>query len=416
MSTHRRSHVNLIPAIRPRLIPSLIDSNRLKLLRVILSVSFLAGILLSHELWYPSARSFPRSPILFALPDSTVVLVERLLGAIFMAALMLTTFVRRSKIFSVIAIASACLLIVFDQMRLQPWVYQYLLVLTVIALHDGKQNANASSNHALGQLQLLVASLYIWSGVQKLNLSFSVEILPEFVAPVQSVLNFLHLPLVALGLIMALAEALIGFGLLFPRSRSVSVWLAVAMHMLILGLLITRGYNSVVWPWNAALMFIVIAVFWRSTESAWPTLTHWKSGKIRSRLAQSLTVAAALLPILSFWGWWDMSLSGALYSGNTEVAVVFIDQETYERLPRAAQLQVLKTTRDSKQFLPLFEWSMAELNVPPYPETRVFRQVARQVCKLTKAKSEVELVVKARPAILDGSYRVTQTTCAELER
>jgi len=122
-----------------------------------------------------------------------------------------------------------------------------------------------------------------------------------------------------------------------------------------------------------------------------------------------------LLPILSFWGWWDMSLSGALYSGNTEVAVVFINQETYERLPQTAQRQVFRTRRHSRQVLPLFEWSMAELNVPPYPETRVFRYVARQVCKLTKDKSEVELVVKERPAILDGSYRVTQTTCAQLE-
>src|SRR6185503_18601472 len=169
---------------------------------------------------------------------------------------------------------------------------------------------NTTSNQALCHLQLLVASLYIWSGLQKLNFSFSHELLPELIAPFQNVLNFIHLPMVALALVMALAEAAIGFGLLFPRTRNVSVWLAIAMHLVILGLLIARGYNSVVWAWNAALILIVMVVFWRNKESSWQTLTHWSSGSISFRVAQALVVAASLLPILSFWGWWDMSLSG----------------------------------------------------------------------------------------------------------
>ena len=91
-----------------------------------------------------------------------------------------------------------------------------------------------------------------------------------------------------------------------------------------------------------------------------------------------------------------------------------MDQETYERLPEIARRQVFKT-KGGEQMLPLFEWSMAELNVPPYPELRVYKQVSREICKFAKDKSQVQLIVKDRPAILDGTYKVIRLNCSQLE-
>jgi hypothetical protein len=58
---------------------------------------------------------------------------------------------------------------------------------------------------------------------------------------------------------------------------------------------------------------------------------------------------------------------------------------------------------------------MTELNVPPYPELRVYKQVTREICKLAKDKNLVQLIVKERPAILDGSYNVIRLKCSQLE-
>ena len=110
-----------------------------------------------------------------------------------------------------------------------------------------------------------------------------------------------------------------------------------------------------------------------------------------------------------------MCLSGALYSGNTAVAVVRIDEAAYKKLPQMAQRQVFRTKSGGMQVLPLLEWSMADLNVPPYPEPRIFRQLTNHVCKLTEGDNEVELVMKERPKILDGAYQVTRVSCAELD-
>lgn len=107
-------------------------------------------------------------------------------------------------------------------------------------------------------------------------------------------------------------------------------------------------------------------------------------------------------------------LSVALYSGNTPVAVVRINEVVFEKLPLKAGQSVFHTN-NGELILPLFEWAMADLSVPAYPEPRVFRQAARRVCELTENKHSVELIIKERPAIFDGRYEVTRIDCARLE-
>jgi len=395
--------------------PTLPEFNRLKILRYLLSAGLLAGMLLSRELWFPSHRSFPRVPFLFALPDAVAVPVERSLCIILIVALIAAPVVRRANIVSAIAIAALGLLIFFDAMRLQPWVYQYLLLLSVLALHREHTKDEQTPQYTLGQSQIVVAALYIWSGLQKLNFSFSHEVLPKVLEPLQGVLSGVHPPLVATGVGVALVETFIGCGLLFRRTRELCVWLAVATHALILGLLITGRYNSVVWAWNAALPLIVVTLFWRRESAPWRTLRDWSATNRLTRVAHAGVIVSALAPALSFWGWWDMSLSGALYSGNTAVAVVRIGDAAYKKLPQTAQRQVFRTKNSGMQVLPFFEWSMAELNVPPYSEPRVFKFLTRHVCKLTAGDTDVELVMKGRPTILDGSYQVTRVSCAQLD-
>jgi hypothetical protein len=128
---------------------------------------------------------------------------------------------------------------------------------------------------------------------------------------------------------------------------------------------------------------------------------------------RALALVCAVLPLLSFWGGWEMNLSGALYAGNKAVAVVRIDRPIYERLPEAARRHVFET-KGGELMLPVFEWAMADLNVPPYPEPRAYKQIAREICGLTEDGGQVELIVKGRPAILDGSYTVSRMSCTEL--
>lgn len=376
----------------------------------------MAGVVFSHELWFPVARTFPRAPFLFDLPENRVLPIERLLGAVLIASLAAVVFIRL-RIFLDAALAAGALLIFFDQTRMQPWVYQYLLMLSVFALRSPQTNeSDSGANQTLGLLQILIAGLYVWSGVQKMNYTFARETLPFLLAPLENLFPAIESAFAFLGIAAAIFESLVGIGLLFRRTRNAAVIAAILTHVVILSLLMARNYNGIVWIWNAALIAAVFIAFWRSDVSVWRAFAESVSGGWRKRATKTMVAASVLLPALSFFGWWDMYLSGALYSGGTETAVISVNKEVIEKLPPKAARVVFQTNNGSLAVLPLFEWAMAEMNVPVYPERRVFKQTAREVCRLANDKNEIELIIKERPAILDGSYRITRMRCAEIEK
>ncbi|CAN5617679.1 hypothetical protein BH20ACI4_BH20ACI4_23740 [soil metagenome] len=381
------------------------NPNRLQFLQIIVCVGLLVGIFFSFELWFPITRTFPRVPLFFEVP----ILFDQILTIILIVSLISLIFFQKLKIFLMTAIVSLILLIIFDQMRLQPWVYQYLLLLVIFALTDDEPH----SNQMLGLAQIVIAGLYFWSGVQKLNFTFAYETLPILLAPLQNLFPSIRLPFVFLGISIALLEILIGIGLFFRKTRTPAVYFAAAMHAAILILLIAKNYNSIVWIWNATLILIVVVSFWQSENSIKQTIKtafDWKG-----KFAKSIVAASVLLPVLSFWNLWDMYLSGALYSGNVEIAVIKINEDLFNDLPPKARQVVFQTQNTGDKILPLFEWSIAELNVPVYPENRIFKQITRQVCKSANRKSDVELIIKERPAILDGSYKLTRIDCRQIE-
>src|SRR5207253_2443158 len=124
----------------------------------------------------------------------------------------------------------------------------------------------------------------------------------------------------------------------------------------------------------------------------------------------ALVTVAAVLPVLSFVGCWDSYLSGALYSGNTEQAIVIVTPDVVPRLPA---LIARNTWRESApRFIDLNRWSYDELNVPAYPADRVFREVASEVCR--HYVDEGALRILGRPDTLSGARASTTVPCAEL--
>lgn len=369
------------------------------------------GIIFSHELWFPIYRTFPRSPLIFALPESFVVPFEWIVSSILVISLILTISLPKPKTFLQIIIASILLLFFFDQLHLQPWAYEYLLILTVFYWHDWKSEDDSASNRTIGLVQIIIAGIYIWSGIQKLNFNFSNDILPSLLIPIQNLFPSFQPPFQVLGIIIPLTESLIGLGLLFRKTRNIAVIFALTMHLIILSLLIAKNYNSIVWFWNLTLIFADVFAFWKSDVSLKEIL------KVERFAARKFIVLAAVsLPILNFFGNWDSFLSGAYYSGNVEIPAIRINEEVFEKLPPTAKSAVFQTKTTGEKILPPFEWSIADTNAPVYLEERVFRQITLEICKLATDKTQIELIIRKRPAILDGNYEVKRITCAELER
>jgi uncharacterized membrane protein YphA (DoxX/SURF4 family) len=345
-------------------------------LRWVVIAGLLAGLALSPKLWL-SDRSYPQTPIWSGLPGipppfDRVVYIALLLSLLASAVKPKATWV---------FLGLAAVLVAFDQSRLQPWFYQYCFML--LALSSPAVGGNVC--------RLIICSIYFWSGMQKLNGGFAADAFPWLVEPLKVV------P-VWLGLAVPFLEAGLGIALLYKRTRRPAALFAICMHAAILLAIGPFGHNhnTVVWPWNIAMAASVFLLFWND-DFVWP-----KHGW----LPRAVLVLFAIAPALSFAGLWDHYPSWALYSGNRNEGDFYFSDAVYDKLPDAVQ-DYVTDEGPNRAGLNIGEWSFGELNVPAYPEVRIYRQVLRSLCRY----GDVTLEVQGK-ATLFGGRRKSTFTCA----
>jgi hypothetical protein len=380
-------------------------SSRLRWPGVVVAAALAAGLLLTPRLFLAS-RVYPRAPVLDGWPLLAAPLDLIVLGVL-LAALGGVALAPRPRWWAAAATALALLLAAEDQSRWQPWFFQYVAMLAALAV------ARDASDTVAAWRAVLVG-LYLWSGIQKLNATFMTHLFPWLVEPLTAVLPAgLHRTLLSGWIVVPLMEIAVAMGLLVPRLRNVAVAGAIATHIVVLGLLGPLGHatNAVVWPWNAALAVLSALLFWNAGHAS------VRDVPVPRRLGAhaAAVLLFGLLPALSFAGRWDAYLSGALYSGNVKAAALSVTDAVAARLPEPARRHVARN-RMGANVLDVWEWSMGELAVPSYPEDRVFRAVARDVCRLAGGPADVALVVFGRPGTLTGHREITRRDCAALGR
>jgi hypothetical protein len=194
----------------------------------------------------------------------------------------------------------------------------------------------------------------------------------------------------------------IGIGLLTKKYRTHAIVLALLMLGFVLFTLgpLGHNWNSVVWPWNVAMVLFVLILFWRAEKFSICDVL-W----VRSYPFQKIVlILFVIMPIFSFFNVWDSYLSSTLYSGNTNNAQIFVSDSVKQKLPNEIQRHTTRTG-ENLHALDFFHWSFDELNVPPYPETRVYKDIARDFCKYADTGGDVVLVVNGKPTIFNGDHK-----------
>ena len=387
-----------MPLPDPRCGRPLGDPVRYQLVKAIVASGMLAGMLLSPKLWLTD-RHFPLAPVWDGLPAVPPPWDAGVFGGMLVLLGLAALPLRRCwPLPAFVALAAAWSL--WDQSRWQPWFYQYLVMLAALGFAAGRcPERRAAGLHVC---RLVVAATYIWSGLQKVNVTFATEVYPWFVEPALRLAPPGWAAWAAgQGWAAAGVECALGIGLLAWPLRAAAVPLVVGMHALVLFCLGPWGHdwNTVVWPWNLAMMALDVALFAR-TRGVAPWHIAWPQRFPFARLA---LVLFGVLPALSFCGRWDSYLSAALYSGNTPRARVRVGDPAAAALPP----DVREGCLDGDE-LSLAKWSVAELNVPPYPARRVYRAVARQLAALGDPPGGVTLDVEERPDWLTGRRAVTR--------
>ena len=372
------------------------NSDRALWLQRAITIAFVCGLLLSAPLWF-GLRTYPIAPLVVGVP-ALLVPLDALFFVLAVALLGVLCVSRQSWWVTVGLLGTLGVFIVTDITRLQPWVYQYAAMLGAFAFCTREKSLNVC--------RFIVAATYVWSGVQKLNPQFMQSTFAWLLAP----LGTFSMPHLAIA--VALAETLLGLGLLWGKTRHLSVVLVVVMHLLILLSIgpLGHNWNTIVWPWNIAMMMFVVLLFWKwnsGIQNSEFRIQNWLFNLRSCWYSIAIVLLFGVMPLFSFFGLWDSYLSASLYSGNTDSArIAILDRESV-RLPPSLQ------KRFESPETPLLFWSMDELNVPPYPEARVFRSIFHVLCTYSDNPDALLLYVK-RKWLWTGPQENLLETCPTL--
>jgi len=318
----------------------------------------------------------------------------------------------RPRKFIIIFIILAGILSIFDQSRWQPWFYQYLFMFTALGFYSWSSNDVQKQNTILHTCRFIVASIYFWSGLQKINANFIIDIFPWLADPLiwflpESIKIFPH----SFGVAAPFIEVGIGIGLLTKKYRNISIILAIVMHGLILLSIgpLGHNWNSVVWPWNIAMATFVVTLFLKTDDIPFKKIV-WTDNFAFQKI---VLVLFGAMPLFSFFNLWDSYLSSALYSGNTDRALIYMSDPVRNKLPSKIQ-NYTYTTNSHEIALDISRWSFGELNVPPYPEERVYKTIAKNICTYADSNSDITLVVQKRVGLLNGARKQQIYTCSNL--
>lgn len=342
-----------------------LKENRYQLLHSITVIGLVASIFLSHAAW-STDRTYPLSPLVAGISAPGYVHTGLLLLTILSLVYSLFS-TRLCPLLLTLGTGALSILVLLDITRLQPWVFHYVAILLLFSLAVPR---HYTETRVLDAARIVLAGIYFWSGVQKLNARFFSEIFPWFTEKLWLPFGNTGLSVALfVGLLVPFIEALFALGFLTKRFRTGALVGAACMLVLVLASIGPTGHNwnSSVWPWNIAIFGTAVTLFWGLE-------TTFVAFIIRQRhnvLAWVMGFVFWLLPLGNFVGLTDNYLSWSLYSGKVPEAAILGNQEFLQTIsPTAAD--------DELRFI---RWSMNDLNLVPYPEKRVFISLFDSVCQ-----------------------------------
>lgn len=366
---------------------------KLHLIRIVSCTAFLIGILGSYKLWL-TYRKFPLAPLVEGL--SAPAMVHNLILLVLAACLSFLIFRLNARVILVFFLALV-LALVFDQNRLQPWVYFYSLIL--VFFYHPKNDPDPAQ--VLNAIRIILICMYLWSGLHKLNVSFLSIEFPQLVhdffdSQYPFVLNLSK----KLAILVPLIEILAGILLIFPKRRLLGFILAVCTHLFVLLLLRGIDHNPIVLPWNIALILLGFLVFFKND-----TPIAFSGSK---NLA--LVFLVGVMPLFNLVNAWGDYLSWSLYSAKNKLFYVAIAVKHWEQFKYLEPALISQGDSSKPYIIDVNKWSFHELNVPVNPESRVFRGISKHFCQSDFPENELFFMVYEKPV---NSQNLTRWSCRD---
>ena len=318
------------------------------IIRAICVFWFIARIR-ANKVWLPEYRVYPSIPI-FDFLDGYPLIIQTSLYLISLVTLITIFIYPKKRIPQIILIISVILSSILDTITWQPWEYQYLCILIAIVI-------NRRNPHMIFSIILIIlASIYFYSGLQKFNGAFLHSVWKGLILKKFFSIDNINLLTHYSGLIIAIIESILGLGLIFSKTRMISAYLLIAMHLFILVLLGSiQGFNIVL-PWNILMIVIIHNLFINK-----PANFDYLSLKNFNFI---FVILWCIMPAFSFFGLWDQKLSSNLFSGKFENLTICINGDIHPDL-KDYVIPDTKQACNSQTRISITKWTTSEMFILP---------------------------------------------------
>ncbi len=339
-----------------------------------ISLCLVIQCLISWPLWVDFDRHYPKIP---AFPNFALEIISPLDFLFFglMLFILLAFALGKCHRFAVWTFFFLSFIFILDDInRLQVWVYQMAAILLVLFAAG-----NDRFPFALLTIRIMIACVYCWSGIHKLNIYFAEDIFPWLLQPFGLEDFAFQNPKLAYA--TAILESLAGICLLLNKTRKIAIVVLSGMHLFILIVLSPLGHhwNAVVWPWNITMIVLLVLVFYKN-KSPEPVTVHETF-----RLFWPMSAAVVLfgvMPFFNFFNKWDEQLSFKMYSGISPEGIFYFVENSNECIPDSVRQRFGHETPGTNELsIILDDWAFYELKVAPYKSKKRIMQAGAQLCR-----------------------------------
>jgi len=320
---------------------------------------------------FTTNRIFPAAPV-FEWMDQVPVMLHMVIFVLSLLLIGLIFFLPKNKLALAALLITETCSCMLDQNRWQPWEYQCIFTVFIFLVNRNRQAS------IIPVLTFILASIYFYSGCNKLNEGFLQNIW------VQLVMRSFFKVAVArqswlyyCGYLLALFELACGAALLFAKTKKTAAWLLILMHLFILAWLGPSGlnYNPIIWPWNMAMMIYLYLVILKGKGNVFALKD------ILPGLNKLVLICWGVLPALGVMGYWDAYLSSGIYSGKAPYMIICVGN-----VEKAKDLKPFISESNSKicesgTTIRLSDWAAKETMVLPNPEPRVYKLIQKKLEK-----------------------------------
>lgn len=317
-----------------------------------------AQMALSAPLWWPgSERLFPMHPAVDLLSVVPMEVSWVLSSVVIVSCLAYAFGWLRSSVHLPVVLASMALLCALDLNRLQIWVWMWYC-LWVMDAFRGEPRSGAAFHG------WILIAVYVWGGVNKLTPWFATNF--DWFCEAFSLTKPFSGSMIG-AYSAALGEMAIGLLLIWPPTRRWGIIGVFALHGYILLVLSPLGlnWNSVVWPWNVAMMALV-----------WYFFKHKEPLSLRfSPVEWVIGTLIWVMPVLNIYQCWPESMSWKMYSNTQREASI----HSSTGMPCAAISDIWQKKAVDNQYLLIDDWSYQELHVPAFNSMANFNRALAKI-------------------------------------